>query len=212
MDLNGFGPLPLLETSLSDLLGSYMSSSNPSFFFLPQILHATTASAPMRMAPPIPTTTPMIVFFCDGEMPELPEPLLPPFKLGELVGVESLEVVALLVMTVEMVLLPLTVMMVVVAAGSVSLVDGAVVVINTTSLVGVTGSGVEVGASVVGVGVGDVEASSVVDISVDDVGVALVEGERVVVMTTVDLVDDADVDSESASVLDVTAEELTRVD
>lgn len=47
-------------------------------------------------------------------MPELPESPFSPFRLGELVEVGLLEADALLVMTREIVLLPLTVTMVVV--------------------------------------------------------------------------------------------------
>jgi hypothetical protein len=63
-------------------------------------------------------------------MPEPPEPPSPPFKLGELVDVGSLGVEALLVMTFEMVLLPLTVTMVVVTTAAVSLLGASVVVLK----------------------------------------------------------------------------------
>ncbi len=175
--MNGFGALPLLEVSLNVLLGSYISSS-VSCFFLPQIRHATTARAPMSIAPPIPTTTPIMMFFCDDVMPELPEPPLPPFKLGESVDVGSLDGEELLVMTREIVLLPLTMTMVVVmtATDSASLEGAAVVVITAVWLcTGVEDSAAGVGMSLFGVevGVGGVEVSTaVVGAGVDDVGAA----------------------------------------
>jgi hypothetical protein len=97
----------------------------------------------MRMAPPTPTTTPMMIFFCDDVIPELPELPESPFKLGEPLAVGLLDAGALLVMTREMVLLPLTVTMVVVTKGpdSPSPLGAAVVVINAISLcTGVGGS------------------------------------------------------------------------
>jgi hypothetical protein len=97
---------------------------------LPQILQATTANAPRRMAPPTPTTTPIMVFFCDDERPELPEPPLSPFRPGAPLEVALLaEAEALLVMTREIVLLPLTVTRVVVTTGAVSSLVGAAVVV-----------------------------------------------------------------------------------
>ncbi len=203
--MNGSGALPLLEVSWNVLLGSYMSSS-VSCFFLPQIRHATTAKAPISIAPPIPTTTPIMMFFCDDVMPELPEPPLPPFKLGESVDVGSLDGEALLVMTREKVLLPLTVTMVVVmrAADSASLEGAAVVVIRAVWLcTGVKDSAVAVGVSLFGVevGVGRVEVSTtVVGAGVDDAGAAGDDCGREVVATAVEDGDGGgDVDSESDS-------------
>lgn len=130
----------------------------------------------MSIAPPIPTTTPIMMFFCDDVMPELPEPPFPPFKLGESVDVGSLDGEALLVMTREIVLLPLTVTMVVVMTATDSLEGAAVVVIKAVWLcTGVEDSAVTVGVSLFGVevGVGGVEVSaSVVGAGVDDAGAA----------------------------------------
>jgi hypothetical protein len=124
----------------------------------------------MRIAPPTPTTTPMMIFFCDGVIPELPETPLPPFKLGEPVAVGSLDVGALLVMTREMVLLPLTVTMVVTTGpDSPSPLGAAVVVIKVISLdTGVAGSLTAGGGVLDAIGVGGVEvSSSVLGVAVD---------------------------------------------
>ena len=78
-----------------------ISSSSSVLPFRPQILHATTARAPRSIAPPMPTTTPIIVFFVDLLNPEL-LPSFPPFSPGALVEVALpvvLEAEALLVMT-----------------------------------------------------------------------------------------------------------------
>lgn len=98
-------------------------------------------------------------------MPELPEPLLPPFKLGEPVEMGSLDGEGLLVITVEMVLLPLTVIMVVVIIGADS-TDGAAVVVSKAVWlrIRVDDSGVDVvGTSLDGVGIRLITVSSVVD-------------------------------------------------
>jgi len=42
---------------------------------LPQILHAVKARAPSKSAPPIPPTTPPMIFLDDSLRPELPPPL-----------------------------------------------------------------------------------------------------------------------------------------
>jgi len=80
-----------------------MSSSSSAFFFFPQILHATNPNAPSRTAPPIPTTTPMIVFFEDELNPELLELLSAPL----IPGVE-VEVIFAVVVTASMELLVIT--------------------------------------------------------------------------------------------------------
>lgn len=80
--------------------------------FRPHILQATTAIPPRRMAPPIPTTTPITIRFCEESSPDLLEPLWFPFKLGALVEVEAKVETAfspLVVTTLVRVLLPLTV-------------------------------------------------------------------------------------------------------
>jgi len=72
------------------------------------------------MAPPIPTTTPIMVFLLEELSPELPELPLLPLRLGVPVEVDLLLVVTgtrpLLVMTWAIVLLSLTVMIVVTTA------------------------------------------------------------------------------------------------
>ena len=87
-------------------------SSSPTFRFLPHILQATTATPPIIIAPPIPTTTPMIVRLVDGLNPELFELLSLPASPGAAVEVEvdvETATSALVVRTWLNVLLPLTV-------------------------------------------------------------------------------------------------------
>lgn len=156
------------------------------------------------MAPPIPTTTPMMVFFCDDVRPEPPEPPLPPFKLGESVDVGSPDGEALLVMTREIVLLPLTMTMVdvMIATESVSPEGAAVVVIRAVWLcTAVEGWAVAIGASLLCVAVGVLGVStSVVGAGIDDAGAAGDDGGRVVVTIAVEDGDgNADVDSVSDS-------------
>jgi len=78
------------------------SSSSPPFFF-PQILHATNPSAPSNIAPPIPTTTPIIVFFEEELNPELLEllfsPLIPGVEVEVIFAVVVTASTELLVMT-----------------------------------------------------------------------------------------------------------------
>jgi len=70
-----------------------MSSSSSSCFFLPQILHATNPNAPRSIAPPTPTTTPIMVFFEDELSPEL----LPALLALLMPGVEVEVILAVLV-------------------------------------------------------------------------------------------------------------------
>jgi hypothetical protein len=97
-----------------------MSSSSSSFFFFPQILHATNARAPMSIAPPTPTTTPMIVFFEDELSPELldelPAPLMSGVEVEVILAVPVTGSTELLVMTDWMVWLSLMVVKVVTTA------------------------------------------------------------------------------------------------
>lgn len=145
-------------------------------------------------------------------MPELVEPPSPPFKLGESVPLGRLDVDAVLVITRDIVLLPLIVTMVVVMAGadSGSVVGAAVVVIREVWLSRMTessevGVGVSlVGVFLVGVGVGvvgvvDVEGSSFIVVRVEDTVAGGEDGVREVVVVCVDR-DVAEVDdSDSAS-------------
>jgi hypothetical protein len=100
--LNGFKGIPveppwkLLVFSLWDGFAlPIKSSSSASPRFRPQILHATIARPPRRIAPPIPTTTPMMVPFSlelsPDELPELPPPLS---RLGAFVEDDAPEVTA----------------------------------------------------------------------------------------------------------------------
>jgi hypothetical protein len=150
----------------------------------------------------------MMVFFWEDERPELPEPALSPFRLGESVAVGLLEADALLVMTRDMVLLPLTVTMVVVMTGADALEAAAVVVIKAVLLTGSFDSGVEVGGLLVGVGVGVVDcfsSSCVVVCGADDVGAATEVGarEEVVAGAVCDSVSEAD----STAELEVAADD-----
>jgi hypothetical protein len=159
----------------------------------------------MRMAPPIPTTTPMMMFFWDDVMPELPEPAFPPFRLGEPVDVGLLEVGALLVMTFEKVLLPLTVTIVVVTSASDSAVGAAVVVIKAVLLMGSLDSAVGDGAFVVLAGVGVVDRSTVVRSGDDEGCVGEVDAALELVVTGED--SDGVGDADSAAELEGAAED-----
>jgi hypothetical protein len=66
------------------------SSLCAAFLFLEEILQKTAIMAPMRIAPPTPTTTPMMVFFWSSVIPELSPPLEPLLRPGVLVESEAL--------------------------------------------------------------------------------------------------------------------------
>lgn len=55
--------------------------------FRPHILQATTAIPPSKIAPPIPTTTPIITRFCEESKPDLLEPVSLVSRFGLLVDV-----------------------------------------------------------------------------------------------------------------------------
>jgi hypothetical protein len=97
-----------------------MSSSSSSCFFLPQILQATNPKAPTSIAPPTPTTTPIIVFFEDELSPELLDallsPLMPGVEVEVILAVFVTGTTELLVMTDWMVLPLVTVVNVVTTA------------------------------------------------------------------------------------------------
>jgi hypothetical protein len=65
--------LPTFSCAAAPSLYPINPSLSSSFFFLPQILQATINRPPRMAAPPIPTTTPMIVLFV---LDDMPEPLL----------------------------------------------------------------------------------------------------------------------------------------
>lgn len=129
-----------------------MSFSSSLCFFLPQILHATNPSAPTSIAPPTPTTTPMMVFFEDELSPELLDPLLSPLMPGVEVEVILAVVVTgwteLLVMTDSMVWLLLMVVKVVTTA-TVRLDVSAVVMTEVIGCVEEDGEDVDVDATAV---------------------------------------------------------------
>jgi hypothetical protein len=54
----------------------------------------------MRMAPPIPTTTPMMIFLSEAETPLELEPLSP-FRDGDVASETGVEVVVMTLATVE---------------------------------------------------------------------------------------------------------------
>lgn len=104
--LGGFSPIaepvPPMRSS---------SSSRPRCL-RPQIRQHTIAMPPRRIAPPIPPTTPPIIFFEDEVSPELPDPFTPPlFRLAGLVTVAKPVVCAMVRLdttVAAMVWLPLT--------------------------------------------------------------------------------------------------------
>lgn len=109
------------------------SSSSPGReFLLRPNLHATTARPPSMMAPPTPTTTPIMIFLRARVKPELPDPpLWLSSPAGALVAVADVASV-LVVVSVCSTTLPLTVTMLVTTRTEVGLV-----VLVTTFLVGV---------------------------------------------------------------------------
>ena len=77
--------------------------------FLPQILHATTAKPPSRIAPPTPPTTPPMIFLEFEESPGLAPPSLPSWRPGiEEEDADAAATIVRCVLTVLIVLLPLT--------------------------------------------------------------------------------------------------------
>lgn len=76
------------------LMRSAASSGSLPLFFLERILQITIPMTASTIAPPTPTTTPMMTFLSDEERPESLEPELS-FKPGALVasGLEEVEVV-----------------------------------------------------------------------------------------------------------------------
>lgn len=82
--MNGLAPLTLLVFSLGPDPEAWAikSSSSLPYRFFPQMRHATIPRPAKRIAPPMPTTTPTIVFFAEELMPELPPLLLPESRLG----------------------------------------------------------------------------------------------------------------------------------
>lgn len=87
--MNGFNgvepPTLPLDFSFAEAGSVIKSSSSTSCRLRPQILNATIANPASRIAPPIPTTTPIIVFLAFELRPELEELLLPESRLGTLV-------------------------------------------------------------------------------------------------------------------------------
>jgi len=93
------------------------SSSSAARLLLFRNRHATNARAPRNMAPPTPTTTPMIVLLWPDVRPVLPEPLLlgtsPAVDVE--ITVELVTTTALVVSTEAIVLVPCVINMVVVS-------------------------------------------------------------------------------------------------
>lgn len=183
-------PTPLVPASWS-LKPMRPSFSSP-FLRRPQILHAKIPATASTIAPPTPTTTPMMVFLVAVDMPEL-LPLLLPWLLRLAVGVDTVSEVELLTEPSDWVT---TTTVVEVVGVGVAVVEDSV---DVTEVVGeslpaadVVELGVAAGllvlvgvvaSSVVEVGVG-VVAGSVVEVGVTDV----VSGsaDEVVVSDTVD--------------------------
>lgn len=178
-----------------------MSSSSSSFFFFPQILHATNARAPMSIAPPTPTTTPMIVFFEDELSPELldelPAPLMSGVEVEVILAVPVTGSTELLVMTDWMVWLLLMVVKVVTTA-TVRLDVNAVVRIEVTGWAEDVGVTVEVDTTTdVARLSDDAPADEVWNVLVDVTTTVEMDGdEGETVVTEAALDESADVESE----------------
>lgn len=107
--LDRHGSLTLLLFSRAEPSRESIGSSSfeEDLRFLPQSLHATTASPPSNIAPPIPPTTPPITSFCVLLRPVLPDDPLLPFKPGAFVedaAADSTATTLLVVLTFRMVL------------------------------------------------------------------------------------------------------------
>ena len=105
------GSLAPLVFSLPAELGwesSRSSSSVLALLFLPQILHATTAKPPSKIAPPTPPTTPPMILLEFEESPELAAPPLPWMPGVEEEDADAAATIARDVLTLVNVLLPLT--------------------------------------------------------------------------------------------------------
>lgn len=106
------GSLEPLNFSLPAELGWESSKSLSSvlaLLFLPQILHATTANPPSKIAPPTPPTTPPMIFLEFEESPGLPPPPFSPLRPGvEVEDADAAATTLLVVPTLLIVLPPLT--------------------------------------------------------------------------------------------------------
>ena len=92
MDRNGSLPLTLLLFSRPDDPGceSIKSrSSSETCFLLPHTLQTTTAIPPSKIAPPMPTTVPMMILRSEGLRPELPESASFPSSFGAPLDVDA---------------------------------------------------------------------------------------------------------------------------
>lgn len=109
MDRNGSLPLTLLLFSRPDDPGceSIKSrSSSETCFLLPHTLQTTTAIPPSKIAPPMPTTVPMMILRSEGLRPELPGSASFPSSFGVPLGVDAglvgdITVVDLTVLVIE---------------------------------------------------------------------------------------------------------------
>ncbi|KAI9653724.1 MAG: hypothetical protein M1829_001146 [Trizodia sp. TS-e1964] len=192
VDLNGL--LPDALPAIPDPLDEGISSSIIACFFLPHILQATNAIPPRRIAPPTPTTIPIISRFCPSSRPELPEPFPLFARLIVLIAVlVATGTTELVVKTLDIVLLPLIVITVVTISWVALETEIDVTVELSAEDVAVEVGGVEV----VGAGVEVLEAEELVgvDLEVDvcdeeeEVEVdVLAEGEGVVDVELVELV------------------------
>lgn len=156
------------------------SSSSPycplRFFW---ILQKTKPRAPMMMAPPTPTTTPMMIFLSEADTPLEPE-LSSPLREGEPVPPTGVEVVVITLATVDPSLVAYEVMVLMTGVWVVVVLWDEVV-LSLSELVAEVGSVVEVVEGTVGSGVEEGSADvvgSVVDSVV--VGSAEVEESEVV--------------------------------
>lgn len=161
-----------------------MRSSASSLFIalrlLAETLHTTIATAAIRMAPPTPTTTPIMIFLSEEERPELD--FLDPseFKPGASVAAAAGWVVVMVIGTV----LPLMVLTVVITETT-----GLAVVVGTVVVVWAEESPfeVDVACAVVCAAVG-----IVVDVTSSDDEVVVGSAEEVVTGASVVLVEDDD--------------------